>query len=264
MRVEPAAAAGDMLVEVSDVTVRFGDRLALERVGATLRRGEIVTVIGPNGSGKTTFVRVVLGLQRPDSGAVWRRAGMRIGYVPQQLHIEPTMPLTVRRFLAMSAPLSRQRMAAALDEVGVPYVLDTPFHDLSGGEAKRATLARALLREPDLLVLDEPTANVDMAGQAELYDLIHAIRDARGCGVLLVSHDLHLVMASTDTVICLNAHVCCSGRPASVSRDPEYLALFGPRVAETLGLYAHDHDHRHELSGEPVDSAANGDGGRHG
>ncbi len=163
-----------------------------------------------------------------------------------------TLPLTVRRFLAMSGAASREAHGRALAEVGVGYALDGPFQALSGGEAKRVTLARALLRKPDLLVLDEPTSNVDVAGQAEFYDLIRRLRDRRDCGVLLVSHDLHLVMRATDTVVCLNGHVCCSGRPDSVSRDPEYLALFGPRVAATLGVYAHDHDHGHDLAGEPV------------
>jgi zinc transport system ATP-binding protein len=245
-------AAGDTLLRLSGLTVRFGARAALDRVDVAVRRGEIVTVIGPNGSGKTTLVRAALGLITPDQGEVTRAAGLRIGYVPQQLGVDRTLPLTVRRFLAMSGATSRQEHQRALAEVGVSYALDDPFQALSGGEAKRVTLARALLRAPDLLVLDEPTSNVDVAGQAEFYDLIRGLRDRHDCGVLLVSHDLHLVMRATDTVVCLNGHVCCSGRPDSVSRDPEYLALFGPRVAETLGVYAHDHDHSHDLAGEPV------------
>ena len=245
-------AAGDMLLRLSGVSVRFGARATLDRVDIEVRRGEIVTVIGPNGSGKTTLVRAALGLVAPDEGEVARLEGIRIGYVPQQLGVDRTLPLTVRRFLAMSGASSREDHERALTEVGVGDALDGPFQALSGGEAKRVTLARALLRQPDLLVLDEPTSNVDVAGQAEFYDLIRSVRDRRNCGVLLVSHDLHLVMRATDTVVCLNGHVCCSGRPDSVSRDPEYLALFGPRVAETLGVYAHDHDHRHDLAGEPV------------
>lgn len=261
MAPEPADAA--VLVEVADVDVRYGRRAVLDRVGLSVRRGEIVTLVGPNGSGKTTLVRVVLGLLAPDAGVVRRRAGLRVGYVPQRLSVERTLPLTVRRFLAMAGRRPAARLRQALAEVGAPGILESSFHELSGGEAKRAALARALLRDPDLLVLDEPMANVDVAGQAEFYDLVRAIRDRRDCAVLLVSHDLHLVMGSTDFVVCLNGHVCCSGRPAAVSRDPEYLALFGPRVAETLGLYAHDHDHRHAISGEAVD-AADGGGGGHG
>ena len=246
------SSTGDTLLRLSGVTVKFGSRATLDVVDIEVRRGEIVTVIGPNGSGKTTLVRAALGLVAPDEGEVTRLDGIRIGYVPQQLGVDRILPLTVRRFLAMSGNSSRVDHERTLAEVGVYDVLDGPFQSLSGGEAKRVTFARALLRRPDLLVLDEPTSNVDVAGQAEFYDLIRGIRNRHNCGVLLVSHDLHLVMRATDTVVCLNGHVCCSGRPDSVSRDPEFLALFGPRVAENLGVYAHDHDHHHDLAGEPV------------
>ena len=238
------------LISASGVTVRYGGRPVLDGVDLSVAPGEIVTLIGPNGSGKTTFLRAVLGLIRPDGGAVARRPGLTIGYVPQRVEIDRTLPLTLRRFVMMGGGGNGARLDAAAQEVGISQLLDRSFHDLSGGEAKRAVLARALLREPDLLVMDEPTANVDVAGQAEFYDLIRRIRGRRGCGVLLVSHDLHLVMAATDQVVCLNTHVCCSGRPESVTRNPEYLALFGHRVAETHGLYHHDHDHSHNISGE--------------
>jgi zinc transport system ATP-binding protein len=237
------------LISANGITVRYGERTVLDGVDLSVAPGEIVTLIGPNGSGKTTFLRAVLGLIRPDQGAVSRRPGLTIGYVPQSVEIDRTLPLTLRRFVMLGGGNAKQLDAAA-EEVGIGHLLDRSFHDLSGGEAKRGVLARALLREPDLLVMDEPTANVDVAGQAEFYDLIRRIRDRRGCGVLLVSHDLHLVMAATDHVVCLNTHVCCSGRPDSVTRNPEYLALFGHRVAETHGLYTHDHDHSHDISGE--------------
>jgi zinc transport system ATP-binding protein len=251
MEIEPISQPA--LISASDVTVRYGGRPVLDGVGLSVAPGEIVTLIGPNGSGKTTFLRAVLGLIRPDSGDVSRRPGLTIGYVPQRVEIDRTLPLTLRRFVTMGGGGNGARLDAAADEVGIGHLLDRSFHDLSGGEAKRAVLARALLREPDLLVMDEPTANVDVAGQSEFYDLIRRIRDRRGCGVLLVSHDLHLVMAATDQVVCLNTHVCCSGRPESVTRNPEYLALFGHRVAETHGLYHHDHDHSHDISGEPTE-----------
>lgn len=239
------------LISAEKVTVRFGDRAVLDGVDLSVAPGEIVTLIGPNGSGKTTFLRAVLGLIRPDQGDVSRRSGLTIGYVPQRVEIDRTLPLTLRRFIMLGGGSTAQLETAA-EEVGIAHLLDRSFHDLSGGEAKRGVLARALMREPDLLVMDEPTANVDVAGQAEFYDLIKHIRDQHGCGVLLVSHDLHLVMAATDHVVCLNTHVCCSGRPDTVTRNPEYLALFGHRVAETHGLYTHDHDHSHDMSGDQV------------
>jgi zinc transport system ATP-binding protein len=245
---------GAPLVEATGITVRFDDHVVLRGVDLTVDAGEIVTLIGPNGSGKSTLVRVILGLVVPDEGHVRRRARMRVGYVPQTFRVDPSLPISVRRFLLLSAPDAGRGkhggIDAALAEVGAGHTADNPLQTLSGGESRRVLLAQALLREPELLVLDEPSAGVDAGGQAELYDLIRAVRDKRGCGVLLVSHDLHLVMAATDRVVCLNHHVCCSGRPEAVSRDPEYLALFGPDLARALAVYTHDHDHEHDLSGE--------------
>ena len=250
------------LARAEGITVGFRGRTVLDRVDLAVRAGEIVTLIGPNGSGKTTLIRVLLGLIEADAGRVERRPGIRIGYVPQDLQIDKSLPITVRRFLSLagargdSARRDKARrdraLQAALAEVGAAHLIDSPCQDLSGGEIKRCALARALVREPDLLVLDEPTANVDVAGQAEIYELIRTIRDRRNCGVLIISHDLHLVMAATDRVICLNAHICCQGKPEEVSRSPEYQALFGPRLGAAMAVYTHDHDHRHDLSGQPV------------
>jgi zinc transport system ATP-binding protein len=239
-------AAPSPLVELGGIHVAFGRRLALSDVSLSLGPGEIVTVIGPNGAGKTTLLRVVLGLQRPHAGIVRRRPGLRIGYVPQRLTVEETLPLTVRRFLTL-VPGARERVAASLAEVGAHHTLDLPVQKLSGGEMQRVLLARALLRQPELLVLDEPVQGVDIIGQAELFALIRDLRDKRGCSVLLVSHDLHLVMAATDRVICLNHHVCCSGHPEAVRGDPAYRALFGAAI-DGFALYAHHHDHRHDAA----------------
>ncbi len=239
------------LIELAEVRVAFGRRVALADVSLAVAPGEIVTVIGPNGAGKTTLLRVALGLQPPQAGRVQRRPGLRIGYMPQRLAVDETLPLSVRRFLTL-VPGVRDGLGAALAMVGAAHTLDLPVQTLSGGELQRVLLARALLREPELLVLDEPVQGVDVGGQAELFALIRRIRDERRCGVLLVSHDLHLVMAATDRVVCLNHHVCCSGLPAEVTRDPAYRALFGAAV-EGFALYAHHHDHRHEASTEAAD-----------
>ena len=245
------------LVEVTGVDLKLGGNAVLSGVSLTAREGEIVTLIGPNGSGKSTLVRVVLGLLEPDRGRVYMRPGTRVGYMPQRVVIDETLPLTVGRFLSLGA--ARGAVAqprATLDEVGIADLVERPIQRLSGGEMQRVLLARALLREPDLLVLDEPVQGVDVTGQGELFDLITRIRDRRGCGVLMVSHDLHLVMASTDTVVCLNHHVCCTGRPEAVSRHPAYLALFGPLAERGLAVYTHQHDHRHDASGRPAPLAA--------
>lgn len=243
----------DSLIEVRGATVRHNGHATLDSVDLTVRAGEIITLIGPNGSGKTTLVKIALGLSQSDSGTVRRKAGLRIGYMPQDLTIDRTLPLTVRRFLSLGQAGKVRGIPEALTDAGVAYTIDSPFQTLSGGEARRVLLARALLGEPDLLVLDEPSAGMDVIGQGEFYDLIRKIRDEQGCGVLLVSHDLHLVMAATDQVLCLNHHICCVGQPEAVAQHPEYLALFGSELRESLAVYTHEHDHHHDLAGETVD-----------
>lgn len=256
----PAAEGGRFdrtrpLVEARGVSVRFGRRRVLDAVDLAVHAGEIVTLIGLNGAGKSTLVRVLLGIVRPGRGEVRRAPGLRIGYAPQHVHRDPVLPMTVRRFLTLAAPAPPERLAALLDEVGAAAILDHPLASISGGELHRVLLARALLREPELLVLDEPLAGVDVTSQSALYRLIATIRDRHGCGVLLVSHDLHLVMAATDTVVCINRHVCCTGHPRTVARDPAFVSLFGPHVASALAVYRHSHDHHHDALGEPVPAA---------
>ncbi len=250
------------LASVRDVSLRLGDRQVLDHVTLELASGEIVTLIGPNGSGKTTLVRLALGLIRPDSGSSSLRPGVRIGYMPQRMVVDPVLPLDVRRFLLLGGRSTDSALKAALDEVGAAHLVASPIQDISGGEMQRVMLARALLRQPDMLVLDEPVQGVDVNGQAELYELIGRIRDRHGCGILMVSHDLHLVMASTDRVVCINHHVCCSGTPEVVTRDPAYLELFGPG-ARAYALYTHHHDHAHDLHGDVV-NGDRVDGGQHG
>ncbi len=251
-RPQPDAASAEVLIAGRGLTLEAQGQPVLDHVGIEVRRGEIVTLIGPNGAGKTTLVKVLLGLQRPDRGVVEKAACVRVGYVPQRFAVDPVLPLTVSRFLDLARRCSPAEKEAVLEEVGAPALLARSMHALSGGEIQRVLLARALVRDPNLLVLDEPVQGVDYAGQAELYALIARIRDRRRCGVLLISHDLHLVMAATDQVVCLNRHVCCSGLPEAVSRHPEYVALFGRRAASELAFYSHRHDHRHGPDGEVV------------
>lgn len=239
--------AAPPLIDAQDVEVSFGSRTVLSGASVSVRAGEIVTLIGPNGAGKTTLVRAMLGLIEPSRGKVVRKKGLRIGYMPQRLHIDPALPLSVRGFLKLGAP--GRNYEQALREVGAGNVIDHPMQNISGGELQRVMLARAMLRDPDVLVLDEPVQGVDITGQAELYLLIQSIRKSRGVGVVMVSHDLHVVMAQTDHVVCLNHHVCCAGHPQAVSRHPEFVALFGDEIASTLAVYAHNHDHDHDLDG---------------
>jgi len=246
--------AKKLLIRGTDLTVTKGGKPIIDRVNLAVNAGEIVTLVGPNGAGKSTLIRVLLRLTECDTGRIERKPGLTVGYVPQFLEIDQTFPLDVCRFLLLGAPGSRMKIQTALEEVGVASAVNTPMQGLSGGEMRRVLLARALLRDPDLLVLDEPTAGVDFSGQAELYEIVRTIRDRRHCGILLVSHNLHLVMAATDRVLCLNQHVCCEGKPEMVTRDPSYLTLFGSEAtASAMAVYTHQHDHQHDLTGATVD-----------
>lgn len=239
------AERGRILVGLKGAGVRRSGRWLVRGVDFDVARGEIVTLIGPNGSGKSTSAKLAIGVLKPDEGAVVRHPGLRVGYVPQRLSIDRTLPLTVARLMTLTAPHPPTAVREALGEVGIPHLADAEVQALSGGEFQRALLARAILRRPDLLVLDEPVQGVDIVGEAALYALIREIRDRIGCGVLLVSHDLHMVMAGTDTVICMNGHVCCRGTPEAVVSNPEYRRLFGARAGEALAVYRHRHDHTH-------------------
>ncbi len=229
----------------------------MQSIDIDIGPSEIVTLIGPNGAGKTTLVRALLGLETLTVGTVVRSGELVIGYVPQRFDLDRAIPMTVERFLALGRARDRETQMAVLEEVGAPTLLDRQFSELSGGELQRVLLARALLRNPTLLVLDEPVRGVDYAGEADLYALIARLRTDRGVGVLLVSHDLHVVLAASDRVLCINQHVCCHGVPEDVARHPEYARLFGPIAASTFGLYRHAHDHRHDLSGAAIASAGN-------
>jgi len=240
----------DALIGARGLKIVRAGRTILSDIDLDIHAGEILTLIGPNGAGKTTLVRTLLGLERPDAGSVERRRGLSIGYVPQRFEIDRALPMTVTRFLALGDGARTSRIGSVLAEVGASRVADRQMSELSGGELQRVVLARALLNDPDLLVLDEPVRGVDYVGEAELYGLIGRLRDTRGLGVLLISHDLHVVMAQSDRVVCLNRHVCCSGVPETVAQHPEYMRLFGPEEARNFAVYQHHHDHRHDLAGE--------------
>ncbi|MBT9384772.1 metal ABC transporter ATP-binding protein [Pseudooceanicola sp. CBS1P-1] len=235
----------DGLVTLSGVAVRMGGHEVLRDVDFTIRRGEIVTFVGPNGSGKSTLMRVIVGALKPAAGTVRRAPGLRIGYVPQKLHIDQTLPLTARRFLSLPHRVAPDRIAAALEHAGAGGLQDRQMSGLSGGQFQRVLLARAILSNPDLLILDEATQGLDQPGSAAFYRQIEAVRQDLGCAVLMVSHELHVVMSASDRVVCLNGHVCCEGAPEHVASAPEYRALFGTGTGGALALYRHDHDHEH-------------------
>ncbi|SFR34196.1 zinc transport system ATP-binding protein [Yoonia tamlensis] len=234
------------LICAQNLEFAHGGQTVLHAVNLTLAPGEIVTIVGPNGSGKSTLFRLLIGALQPHKGQVIRKPGLRIGYVPQKLHIDPTLPITVGRFLNLPQRVSVGDARQALEIAGVPGIRDQQMAQLSGGQFQRVLLARALLGKPDVLMLDEATQGLDQPGSASFYRQIDAVRRDMGCAVLMISHELHVVMSASDRVICLNGHVCCEGTPEVVSAAPAYRELFGTGTGGALALYRHDHDHAHD------------------
>ena len=234
------------LIATHDLTLRYGDQTVLTGVNIAIKRGEIVTIVGPNGSGKSSLLRALIGAIQPAGGDVVRAPGLRIGYVPQKLTIDASLPLTVMRFLNLPRRVASDKAQAALRDAGAEGLATRQMVDLSGGQFQRVLLARALLSEPDILILDEATQGLDQPGAAAFYRQIEMVRQEKGCAILMVSHDLHVVMAASDRVLCLNGHVCCEGTPQVVADAPEYRALFGSGTKGALALYRHDHDHGHD------------------
>ncbi len=246
----------DSLLRAQDISYSLGNRLILDRVSFELKRAQITTIIGPNGAGKSTLTNIVNGLINNFSGTIERASDLRIGYLPQKVYVNTLMPLKVERLLQLTQTVTAQEIDYALAQTEVVYLKQRQVRSLSEGELKRVLLARTTLGKPDLIVLDEPTAGVDVSGEIRMYELIGELRTQLQCAVLLVSHDLHLVMSQTDQVLCLNQHLCCSGLPESVSRHPEYLALFGQQASDSIAIYAHNHDHVHDVSGDHAEQAS--------
>jgi zinc transport system ATP-binding protein len=238
----------DSLIDVENLSLRYGASTVLRDVSLSIAPGEIVTVVGPNGSGKTSLLRALIGAARPSSGRIRRAQGLRVGYVPQKLHIDPTLPITVERFLSLPERAPRQACADALERAGVPGLGNRQMSALSGGQFQRVLLARALIGRPNLLLLDEATQGLDQPGSAAFYQRIEEVRRDTICAVLMISHELHVVMSASDRVICLNGHICCEGTPEIVSSAPEYRALFGRGTGGALALYRHEHDHVHDAT----------------
>jgi len=243
-----------LLLEASGLSIYRQGRTLVDNASLRLEAGKVVSLIGPNGAGKTTLIRALMGLLKIDKGQIESCQGLQIGYMPQKLNLDASLPISVKGFLSLnqsSASDHFQHCAASCD---VECIFERPMQSLSGGELQRVLLCRALLKKPQLLILDEPAQGLDVNGQAELYQLITQLRDELNCGVLMVSHDLHFVMAATDEVICLNQHICCHGHPEKVSAHPEYLKLFGQNQAANVALYTHHHDHQHGVHGELIET----------
>ncbi|AAV94289.1 metal ABC transporter ATP-binding protein [Ruegeria pomeroyi] len=234
------------VIAAEGLSIRVDGRTVLADISVAVAAGEIVTIVGPNGSGKSTFLRALIGALPAASGRVIRAPGLRIGYVPQKLAIDATLPITVSRFLSLPRRVPQDVAAEALARAGVPDLANRQMTDLSGGQFQRVLLARAVLERPHLLLLDEATQGLDQPGSAAFYEQIEEVRQDLGCAVVMVSHDLHVVMAASDRVLCMNGHICCEGTPEVVADAPEYRALFGTGTRGALALYRHQHSHRHD------------------
>lgn len=252
--------ASSLLISATGLCLGYGGKEVLSNIALELHSGQILTLIGPNGAGKSSLVRLVLGLVRPTKGSLWVRPGLRIGYMPQRLRLDANLPLSVRCFLGL-ATTDSAAIEASAKELSIQHLLDRQMTALSGGETQRVLLARALVRRPELLVLDEPVQGVDVSGQVELYNFITQTRDRLGCAVLMISHDLHLVMAATDLVLCINQHLCCSGHPEAISRHPAFVRLLGPSaLGKGLAVYSHEHRHNGIEVAMPLYAPKNTDG----
>ena len=232
-----------MLIKINALNVQYGGKKVLQNLDLCLNKREIVTIVGPNGSGKTTLFKAIIGTAPISSGKVKLKPNLKIGYVPQQLNIDGSLPLTVSRFLQIAQSNDEKSLKEALEMVGIEDILKAQISKLSGGQMQRVLLARAIINQPDVLLLDEATRGLDQPGAAAFYRLIENIRKDTGCAVLMISHDLHVVMAASDRVICLNGHICCEGAPQTVATSPQYKALFGTDVDGAFGLYQHSHNH---------------------
>ena len=233
------------LIQASNINVSRQGNKILENVSVVVGDHDFLTVIGPNGAGKSMLLKCLMGFYAPDIGKIQKMNGLRVGYVPQNFAPEHTMPISVRRFLTLRKKIEKAAIEDIAQETGILKILDQALFELSGGERQRVLLARSLLDNPHLLVLDEPAQNLDISGQLGFYRLVEKIYKERKVSVLMVSHDLHLVMASTKEVICLFHHVCCSGEPQIVAKDPEFISLFGNDMATMMAAYQHSHDHAH-------------------
>ncbi len=236
------------LISIEKLSVKYGSNTVLRAVDLEISSGEIVTIVGPNGSGKTSLLKAIIGAVQPADGEVKLKPKLKIGYIPQRLNFDSTLPLTVERFMHLTEKINKKDCTAALKTAGVPELQKKQMSNLSGGQFQRVLLARALLGSPEILILDEATQGLDQPGSAAFYRQIEDVRRNTGCAILMISHDLHVVMSASDRVVCLNGHVCCAGTPSAVASTPEYKELFGAGTDGALALYRHDHDHKHDLA----------------
>ncbi|MDE4003528.1 zinc ABC transporter ATP-binding protein ZnuC [Glaesserella parasuis] len=250
IRVTQQANSTMPLIELKNITMHFGQKTALQQINMAIYPNTVTTIVGPNGGGKSTLLKILLKLLKPTTRDVIYSRNVRIGYVPQKIHLDHSLPITVKNFLSLKKGITAKDIQQAAELLSISHLMHNSLQKLSGGEMQRVLLARAILNQPNLLVLDEPTQGVDMNGQIELYQLIHQMREKLNCAVLMVSHDLHIVMEDTNKVLCVNQHICCSGTPEAISSDPTFIQHFGDQFSKNIAFYTHHHNHRHDMHGD--------------
>lgn len=242
--------AQEPLVHLDNISVTLENQTILQNITLKIYPNSITTIVGPNGGGKSTLLKILLKLIHATQGEVYHQSGIKIGYVPQKLHIDPAIPINVYKFLSLKPNVTKPQIQEALDLFSIAHLTQHRMQKLSGGELQRVLLARAILGRPQLLVLDEPMQGVDISGQTELYQLLNKTRDWLQCAILMVSHDLNIVMANTDEVLCINRHLCCAGTPETISTEPSFIHFFGDQFAQNVAFYSHKHNHHHNLHGD--------------
>ena len=235
------------ILKITDLSVKINGNQILDKINLTVPRGKIITIVGPNGGGKTTLAKCILKLLKPSSGNIWIKPGIKTGYIPQKIVINENLPITVQNFLELSikGKINKSSLNQAIDEIGLKDILQLPLQKISGGEMQKTLLARALLGKPDLLILDEPAQGIDITGQLGFYKLIERLCVESNISILNISHDLFMVMKNTDYVVCLNRHICCEGTTTYVSKQQDFHKLFGHEALAAFAIYEHHHDHTH-------------------
>jgi len=231
-----------MLCSLENVSLEINKTKIIRDISISIKKGEITTLIGPNGGGKTSIARILLGILKPTSGKIVKDENLRIGYMPQKISFDKTIPLTAQDFVKLSDK-NIKIDEDLVEKLNVTNILNSQIQDLSGGQLQKILLIKALSNNPNLLVLDEPTQYLDINAIEDFYQIIDNIKKAKNCSILLISHDLITIMKKTDAVYCVNNHICCSGTPEKVNNHPEYLSLFGGK--SNVGIYQHHHDHKH-------------------
>ena len=234
------------LIKAININLTHQGKRVLDQVSFELQAGAFITLIGPNGAGKSSLIKVLLGLIKPDSGSIEKSDNIRLGYTPQTFKPNAFIPISVMDFLNLKQKNSTDFLHQTAALTGVENLLAIPLKNLSGGEMQRVLLTRALLKKPNVLILDEPAQNLDVNGQMHLYKLIQDIHQQQGCAVLMVSHDLHRVMKESTQVLCLYHHICCMGQPETIIKDSQFNDLFADQMDELMATYEHHHNHCHE------------------